>query len=474
MAKAKEYMALFLIFLSGFVIRVIYFAVAGYSTDYYRHLGLIRNLLSGKGFTLFGGQTYISYPDLWYRFLTFLSRAENPILFISALSAASIILIYFIAKHYYDRETAFYAAIIWAFCAQVIVNFSTYGSEAFGMLVFLSSFFILLKSKERALAFIFSALLFGLACTVRIYYILLIPLYIFRMRKKSYLLVFSAIFGIYVFMKNYAVINSSPYIFQDSGFCTLSNTYTALTTLFPLRHPDMVSFLQKDLDLISHYYRSAGVWTQSFILLCIGAVILSERLEFIYWSLGSLIIIFLLAPVLLIIRHSMFIFVPMIVSLAYMIRQMRRPIAVFMIIFSIVIGAKNLIPSKMPEPTQVKVRLQGKIDQSIIKRTEQIVGIPGKDILVNGGWEIPESLQYLYPEKNFYGLCARKEDLEGLISYYSVEYLLLHEDKMFSPQKETVEFIKSNPKFKLVKSFELDEEKTIHGIKRFWLYKKVK
>jgi hypothetical protein len=211
--------------------------------DPWRHLELIRNLRAGLGFTLFDGQPYIWYAELWYRLCAAVPRWIEPQWLAGLLSWLSVAALWLWLRRSNNgeesRRTALAAAILAAGFGPLVAFTCHFGSEAFALFLLLSAL-ALATQVPGALAAGGSGLLFGAALAARLNLafdaFLFLPAILTRRRGAAFA-AGAAVPLIAAWWTNHRAIEAYRYLFTWDGLATRTADFNAVSTLVLQLHP---------------------------------------------------------------------------------------------------------------------------------------------------------------------------------------------------------------------------------------------
>ena len=438
------------------ILRYVYVAGTNLSEfDPWRHLQLLKNIRNGVGFTLFDGQPYIWYNEIWY-YLAGMFVAAEKVQWVSCwISALSVVLFFlFLLRTEKSLTPAVAGGLMMAAFGPMIAFTCTYGSESFALFLMLFSF-LLSTYRTRFSTLFVSGIFFGLALVSRINFlfncIILIPI---LKNRRNCLIFFSGVTAILLFAwwRNYLVISHHAYLFTWDGLATKREGYGALSTLIPQLHPavaEATRALYKQIAPIPSYlyYRGQIAWgTIFFMTLGVVCILISKRLSLMIAGLLPLVYFTFFDKTLStnFFRHYLAIFPPFFIGIAVAADRIGQNKRILLGHFSFIclalVGAVILSGIRYMKP-QPMIRLEHVTPPPTLLTKEYY--------MVNSGFYHPESLVYRYPDKKFIGMPLDPGEFDEFLHYYP-KYTSIIWHLEFSVQDELLRYLTDSGKYRVV------------------------
>lgn len=425
--------------------------------DPWRHLQLLKNLQDGAGFTLFDGQPYIWYNQIWYYLVAILGpsvKVQWVSCFLSVLSVGLFFL--FLLKTEKTIAIAAAGGLMMAAFAPMITFTCTFGSESFALFLMLLAF-LLSAYRTRALFVFVSGLLFGIVLVSRMNFIfnfiILIPI---LKNRRNHLIFFVGIMIILCFAwwRNYIIVSSYSYLFTWDGLATKSSDYNIISILIPQLQPAVAEATRNLYTIITPFplfLFSQGqiAWgTTLFMVFSTVCLVISKRLTLIMAGLLPLVYFMFFEKTLStnFFRHYLALFPIFFIGIALAAERVRQKnnrlislssfIWLFVIVMTIFSGSRYFRPQNIAE---------------IEYTTPPLKMLAGKHYMVNSGFFHPESLIYRYPDKKFIGLPLYPEQFENFIRHYP-EYTSIIWHRQFSVQDDMLKYLVKSGRYKIVNS----------------------
>jgi hypothetical protein len=369
-------------------------------------------------------------------------------------AASSAVFFCFLLRTERSLTVAFAGGLLMAAWGPVIAFTTTYGSEAFALLLLALSC-LLATCRTRRLPTVVAGVLFGAALLSRFNFLfdgfLLAPLIRGWGRRASFVAASAAVVAL-GWLHNHDAVRNHPYLFTWDGVATRSADYNPVSTLIPQLHPTVVRATRElygrtaatPLD-VSRQGRTA--WnTIIFLSLGVCCVLATRRVTLVLAALAPLayFTIFGNAGGTNFFRHYLATFPPLFVGIAVVcgrIRQSARRtggIASFvwpsLLLGALLTGIPYLRPAAPPALEAV---------------TPPPEMLTKERYLVNSGFYHPESLVYRHPDRRFIGMPLDPSEFEEFQRLYP-EYTTILWHVQFSVQEDLLRHLTSSGTYRIV------------------------
>ncbi len=454
--KKISILALSCLIVLALILRYMFVAkMAPSGFDPWRHLQLLKNIQDGAGFTLFDGQPYIWYDQVWYYFVSMLGPSVKLQWVSCATSVLSVGLFFlFLLKTEKSLSTAVAGGLMMTAFAPMITYTCTYGSESFAIALMLSAF-LLSTYRTRTFVVFISGLLFGMALAARINFlfncIILIPI---LKNRRNYLIFLSGVMIIlgFAWWRHYLVISNYAYIFTWDGLATKSSDYNIISILVPQLQSAVAEgnrALHTKIAPFPQWFYSQGqiAWgTTLFIIFGAICLMITKRLTLILAGLLPLVHFIFFDKTLSTnaFRLYLAIFPVFFIGFAVVAERIKQKanspfsfssvIWIFVIIMVIFSGYKYFRPKSILNLENV---------------TPPLKMLTKKHYMVNSGLYHPETLIYRYPDKKFIGMPLYPEQFDDFSRHYP-EYTSIIWHQQFSVQDDLLRYLVKSGKYRIV------------------------
>ena len=217
-----------------------------YATDFpaldpWRHAALIKNILDGKGFTLFAGSPYIWYSPLWYYPAAWLGKLLGFGALELVVSSLPPILLYLLLwRSTRELRPALAAGLGTALFGPLLLYSTGLGSDGAALDLLLLAL-LLPEYRCGKLAYLLAGLLFGLACGMRANFIFA-GLAFCRprdWRNLPYFIIGAALPLGFVLWRNYDITSTQAFVFTWDALASRGASFNLLSAFLPGLNPEV-------------------------------------------------------------------------------------------------------------------------------------------------------------------------------------------------------------------------------------------